>query len=149
MSLAALPYCAFMLLASIRGGAARRMSALGRPLAAFQLAGAPAAPRFPRLQPLCSFGAISSQPFSAPKQPTGSNKPAEPVLVEGLELVEFRKLGLSEEVLQAVQQMGFDEPSSIQKLAVPEILRVRGEDDMRYLRHHMREGWGGDVQGHH
>lgn len=39
---------------------------------------------------------------------------------------EFKKLGLCEEILKAIEELGFDEPSEIQEKAVP--LAVKGDD---------------------
>lgn len=45
---------------------------------------------------------------------------------EEVDLPEFRKLGLNEDVLQAIQAYGVKEPSTIQKLAIPAALK--GDD---------------------
>ena len=78
-----------------------------------------------------AFGGISSQPFSSPKDPSSSssssNGPASSQAEEGeVELADFRKLGLSEEIMEAVEAFGLKEPSTIQKLAMPQALK--GED---------------------
>jgi ATP-dependent helicase YprA (DUF1998 family) len=82
------------------------------------------APMSTRTGPQRLWGSISSQPFSAPKpQPTAP--PTSPA--EGVgDLPEFRKLGLVEEVLAAVRELGLAEPSKIQNLAIPQILK--GDD---------------------
>jgi superfamily II DNA/RNA helicase len=62
-----------------------------------------------------------------PKAPAPARAtPSPPTALTEDDLPEWRKLGMSEEVLQAVQAMGFQEPSAIQKLAMPEIFKVRG-----------------------
>ena len=92
-------------------------------------------PTFPRRRaPMASasFIDVSSQPLYAPKglKPTtpGASKPAPIPAVDGDEdpAEAFRKLGLTGEVLEAVQSFGFNEPSGIQKLAIPQVLK--GDD---------------------
>lgn len=80
------------------------------------------------LRPL--YAGIDSQPFAtpaaaAPASSTASAKP-EVAVDPSLELPEFRRLGLDEDVIRACHAYGLTEPSAIQKLAVPPALK--GED---------------------
>jgi len=80
-----------------------------------------------RTRMMGAFGGISSQPFSTPavtpKSPsTNSNDDDE----NALDLAEFRRLGLGEEVLEGLRAMGIKDPSVIQRIAIPPALK--GDD---------------------
>jgi len=68
-----------------------------------------------------ALGEISSQPFRVPKDKTT------PLMVpkspEDKDLLEFRKLGLSNEVIEALKELKFETPSTIQKIAIPQVIK--------------------------
>lgn len=83
------------------------------------------------LRPL--YAGIDSQPFATPSAAavaapaSSTSKPGVEAEAESdLELPEFRRLGLDEDVIRACHAYGLSEPSAIQKLAVPPALK--GED---------------------
>jgi superfamily II DNA/RNA helicase len=73
------------------------------------------------------FGGISSQPFATPNTPGPATQPPKsPPADPTIDLAEFRKLGLSEDVLDALKALNIKEPSAIQRLAIPAALK--GDD---------------------